>query len=110
MCSNCGTSNVAARISKSDSVHLKSSSNFRVAPGRKRNAMYAAMKPFEKKYGLIYTPHFSHWYEWGTMIYARFKIPKGPDRYEDAVKVHDEVWNAGLEAAFEAGAELNTSY
>jgi alkyldihydroxyacetonephosphate synthase len=70
-------------------------------------AMYAAMKPFEKKYGLLYTPHFSHWYEWGTMIYARFKIPQGPARYEDAVKVHDEVWNSGLEAAFRAGAVLN---
>src|SRR5947207_15172473 len=41
------------------------------------------------------------------MIYARFKNPGGPEKYEEAVKLHDEVWNAGLEAAFRAGAVLN---
>ena len=41
-------------------------------------AMYAAMKPFEKRHGLTFTPHFSHVYEWGTMLAARFKITQGP--------------------------------
>ncbi len=71
------------------------------------NAMYAAMKPFEASHGLTFTPHFSHWYEWGTMLYARFKIPQGPAEYRKAVALHDRVWKAGLDAAFKAGAVLN---
>lgn len=70
-------------------------------------AMYAAMKPFEKKYKLRLMPHFSHWYEWGTMLYARFKIPQGPENYKEAQALHDKVWTAGLDAAFKAGAVLN---
>jgi alkyldihydroxyacetonephosphate synthase len=73
--------------------------------------VYAAMrkalvKPFAKC-GLVLTPHFSHWYEWGTMLYARFKVPKGPERYEDALALHDAIFRAGLEAALDAGALLN---
>lgn len=73
--------------------------------------VYAAMrkalvKPFAKL-GLVLTPHFSHWYEWGTMLYARFKVPKGPERYEDALALHDAIFRAGLEAALDAGAVLN---
>ncbi len=71
------------------------------------HAMYAALQPFAEKNGLVLTPHFSHWYEWGTMIYARFKIPQGPADYRDAVKLHDAVFKAGLDAAFKAGAVLN---
>jgi alkyldihydroxyacetonephosphate synthase len=50
--------------------------------------------------------HFSHWYQWGTMIYARFVVPDGGGGQE-AVDLHDRIWAAGLEAAFSAGAVMN---
>jgi alkyldihydroxyacetonephosphate synthase len=70
-------------------------------------AMYTAMRPFERKHGLQFTPRFTHWYEWGTALYARFVIPQGPAEYEEAVALHDAVLSAGLEAAFKEGAVLS---
>jgi alkyldihydroxyacetonephosphate synthase len=51
--------------------------------------------------------HFSHWYEWGSMIYARMKIPAGPADLAEAKALHDAIFKAGIEAALEAGAVLN---
>jgi alkyldihydroxyacetonephosphate synthase len=50
--------------------------------------------------------HFSHWYAWGTMIYARFVVPDGGGGPE-AVALHDRIWEEGLDAAFAAGAVMN---
>jgi alkyldihydroxyacetonephosphate synthase len=51
--------------------------------------------------------HFSHWYPWGSMIYARFKITPAPDRLEDALALHDKIIREGTRAALAAGAVLN---
>ncbi len=51
--------------------------------------------------------HLSHWYEWGSMIYARMKIPKGPDDLTEAKELHDAIFSAGVEAALKAGAVMN---
>ncbi len=51
--------------------------------------------------------HFSHWYEWGSMIYARMKIPAGPDNLDEAKALHDRIFYAGVEAAMSAGAVMN---
>ena len=56
--------------------------------------------------GLQLRAHFSHWYHWGTMIYARFVIPGAADR-DDAEALHDEVWKAGVEAVIAAGGVFN---
>ena len=50
--------------------------------------------------------YFSHWYSWGTMIYARFVVPDGGGGPK-AVELHDRIWAAGLDAAFEAGGVMN---
>jgi alkyldihydroxyacetonephosphate synthase len=51
--------------------------------------------------------HFSHWYEWGSMIYARMKVPTGPSDLAEAKALHDAIFKAGIEAALAAGAVLN---
>ncbi len=56
--------------------------------------------------GLELRAHFSHWYHWGTMIYARFVIPGAADR-DDAEALHDEIWRAGVEAVLAAGGVFN---
>ena len=48
--------------------------------------------------------HFSHWYRWGTMIYARFLIPDGG---EDALALHDQIWEDGITAVLAAGGVMN---
>lgn len=58
-------------------------------------------------FDLSLTTHFSHWYEWGSMIYARMKIAKGPDDLVEAKELHDTIFRAGVEAAMKAGAVMN---
>lgn len=69
---------------------------------------YAALKEaVEKPYaarGLKLKIHFSHWYPWGTMLYARFQVPNGG---ADAVELHDRIWDDGVRAALAAGAVMN---
>jgi alkyldihydroxyacetonephosphate synthase len=70
------------------------------------HALRAAVKePFADS-ELQLRMHFSHWYAWGTMIYARFVVPDGGGGPE-AVALHDRIWEEGLEAAFSAGAVMN---
>ena len=54
--------------------------------------------------GLQLRMHFSHWYRWGTMIYARFLIPDGGP---DALALHDRVWADGITAVLAAGGVMN---
>ncbi len=51
--------------------------------------------------------HLSHWYEWGSMIYARMKVPTGPADLTEAKELHDAIFRAGIEAAMRAGAVMN---
>jgi len=67
-------------------------------------AIRAACPP---EYNLALTTHFSHWYEWGSMIYARMKIPVGPASLSEAKALHDAIFKAGIEASLRAGAVLN---
>jgi alkyldihydroxyacetonephosphate synthase len=67
-------------------------------------AMRQAAPP---EYHLQLTTHLSHWYEWGSMVYARMKIPQGPATLHEAKALHDQVFYAGVEAAMKAGAVLN---
>ncbi|MBI3831852.1 MAG: FAD-binding oxidoreductase [Planctomycetes bacterium] len=67
-------------------------------------AMREAVDP---KWNLSLNTHFSHWYEWGSMIYPRFKIPTGPSNYEEALALHDKIVRDATMAALAAGAVIN---
>lgn len=67
----------------------------------------AIRKVVPAEFNLSLNTHFSHWYEWGSMIYARMKIPKGPDDLTEAKELHDTIFRAGVEAAMQAGAVMN---
>ena len=51
--------------------------------------------------GLQLRMHYSHWYRWGTMIYARFLVPEGD------LELHDRIWHDGITAVLEAGGVMN---
>jgi alkyldihydroxyacetonephosphate synthase len=57
--------------------------------------------------GVRFIAHCSHWYEWGTMIYDRFIMDNPPEDPEEALLLHNKIWNAGVRAAIEHGGTLN---
>lgn len=71
--------------------------------------IYRAMKSavednFE---GVRFISHSSHWYDWGCMNYSRFIIDNPPGDPEEAVRLHNKIWNAGVRAAINNGGVIN---
>ncbi|MCQ2446701.1 MAG: FAD-binding oxidoreductase, partial [Clostridia bacterium] len=50
--------------------------------------------------------HFSHWYEWGAMIYDRFIVDNPPADPHEALRLHQAIWNCGVRAAIAAGGVI----
>lgn len=71
--------------------------------------VYNAMKDVvETKYPMArFIGHFSHWFPWGAMLYARFIIEDPPEDPHEALFLHNSIWNDGLRAAMKAGGVLN---
>ncbi len=84
-----GTIDVVASYSRIHDVH---------------RALQVAVRERYAPEGLQLRMHFSHWYRWGTMIYARFLIPDGG---ADAAALHDRIWNDGITAVLAAGGVMN---
>lgn len=59
------------------------------------------------EYGARYTAHFSHWFPWGGMIYDRFYVDDAPDDPDEALALHDRLWNAAVETSLEHGGVIN---
>jgi len=59
------------------------------------------------EYGARYTAHFSHWYPWGGMIYDRFYVDDAPDDPDEALALHDRLWNAAVETSLAHGGVIN---
>jgi alkyldihydroxyacetonephosphate synthase len=64
-----------------------------------------ALAPFAAD-GLRLRTHFSHWYEWGTMIYPRFVIDD-VSAVDDPPALYKRIWAAGVEAILDAGGLIN---
>ncbi len=71
--------------------------------------VYLAMKhAVESSFpGVRFIAHCSHWYDWGTMIYDRFIMDQPPEDPEEAIRLHNRIWNAGVRAAMENGGIIN---
>jgi alkyldihydroxyacetonephosphate synthase len=65
----------------------------------------SALAPFAES-GLRLRTHFSHWYDWGTMVYPRFLIPD-VSGHPDPAQLYKDVWSAGVEAILAAGGVIN---
>ena len=64
-----------------------------------------AMAPFAA-HGLRLRTHFSHWYDWGAMVYPRFVITDASS-LDDPLALYHEIWEAGVEAILEGGGVIN---
>ena len=70
-------------------------------------AMKSAVEENFKQYGVRFISHSSHWYDWGAMNYSRFIIDNPPQDPEEAMRVHNQIWNTGVRAALANGGVLN---
>ena len=69
---------------------------------------YAAMKAAAESFpGVRFIAHFSHWYDWGCMMYARFIIDNPPQNPDEAFRLHNKIWNAGVRAAISCDGCVN---
>ena len=69
------------------------------------DAIRAALAPFEAD-GMRLRTHFSHWYEWGTMVYPRFVIPDASGA-PDQLGLYKSIWEAGVSAILASGGVIN---
>ncbi len=51
--------------------------------------------------------HFSHWYEWGCMLYARFIFPEAPADPREATQLYNKDWDMAIRAAIANGGVIN---
>jgi len=51
--------------------------------------------------------HFSHWFHWGVMVYTRFIIEEPPADAQEALQLHNRVWNVAMTAVLENGGMIN---
>lgn len=51
--------------------------------------------------------HFSHWFHWGVMLYSRFIIEEPPEDAQEALRLHNRVWNTAMTAVLENGGMIN---
>ena len=51
--------------------------------------------------------HFSHWYDGGYMLYARFIIDEPPQDPNEAVALYNRIWDMAIRAAIREGGMIN---
>lgn len=51
--------------------------------------------------------HFSHWFHWGASLYTRFIIEDPPQDAEEAIRLHNRVWNTAITAVLDNGGMAN---
>lgn len=80
-----------------------------IAPFDKIEKIYWAMKnSVESNFPMArFIAHFSHWYEWGAMIYDRFIVEEPPQDPVEALRLHQQIWNCGVRAALANGGVVN---
>jgi len=58
-------------------------------------------------HGLYYYAHFSHWFPWGAMVYDRFVIEQPPADPDEALLLHDQVWDMATQVSLAHGGVIN---
>jgi alkyldihydroxyacetonephosphate synthase len=74
-------------------------------------ALYRAKKRLIEQdfaeWDATYIAHFSHWFPWGVMVYDRFIIRRPPEDPNEAVRLHNKVWDAAARTSVAHGGVLN---
>ena len=80
-----------------------------IAPYDKIEKIYWAMKEaIETNFPMArFIAHFSHWYEWGCMVYDRFIVDDVPQDPHEALRLHNAIWSCGVRTALANGGVVN---
>ncbi len=80
-----------------------------IAPYDKIEKIYWTMKKaVEDNFPMArFIAHFSHWYEWGCMIYDRFIVDEPPADPTEAMRLHNAIWTCGVRTALANGGVVN---
>jgi alkyldihydroxyacetonephosphate synthase len=68
------------------------------------NLYWAVKTAVESNYAdwnVSFIGHFSHWFHWGVMLYSRFIIEAPPEDAQEALRLHNRVWNTAMTAVLE---------
>ena len=71
---------------------------------------WAEKKAVETEYAdlnIQFIGHFSHWFHWGASLYSRFIIPEPPEDAQEAIRLHNRIWNTAMTAVLENGGMIN---
>jgi alkyldihydroxyacetonephosphate synthase len=74
------------------------------------NLYWTKKKLLEERYAvweLEYFAHMSHWYPWGAMVYDRFIVKDPPADADEALALHNEIWNVAVRTSIGCGGVLN---
>ena len=81
-----------------------------VATYDKVEEIYVGMKAAAEQFpGTKFIAHFSHWYEWGCMMYDRFIVDPAyvPEDPAEAMAMYNKIWYTCIRVAMEKGGVLN---
>jgi alkyldihydroxyacetonephosphate synthase len=71
------------------------------------HARKAAIEGTYQQWNVKYIGHFSHWFHWGTALYDRFIIEEPPQDAQEALRLHNQVWNTAISTSLEHGGMIN---
>ncbi len=74
------------------------------------NLYWTKKRTLEERYArwkLQYIAHLSHWFPWGVMVYDRFIIEEPPWDPQEALALHNEIWNVAVRTSIACGGVLN---
>ena len=57
--------------------------------------------------GIKFIGHFSHWFHWGASLYTRFIIEDPPQDAQEAIRLHNRIWNTAMSAVLENDGMVN---
>jgi len=60
-----------------------------------------------KEWDVKFIGHFSHWFHWGVMLYSRFIIEEPPEDAQEALRLHNRVWNTAMQAVIANDGMIN---
>lgn len=71
---------------------------------------WAEKKAVEETYAdldIKFIGHFSHWFHWGASLYTRFIIENPPQDAQEAIRLHNRIWNTAMTAVLENDGMVN---
>jgi alkyldihydroxyacetonephosphate synthase len=71
------------------------------------HAEKAAVMDTYPEWDIKFIGHFSHWFHWGASLYTRFIIEDPPQDAQEAIRLHNRVWNTAITAVLDNGGMAN---